>query len=165
LSSYAIKQRIEVERIEQILKEVHIKLEDSIKNLEDQELNWRPSQSSNSIGNLLKHIEGSEAFWIHHVVGGLESQRVRTSEFEIKDFNFKDLQNELIKTKRMTKKILIELYNEQLSESRTYWSQLTNQNRERTVYWCLMHSIEHSALHIGQIFYIRKLFKDLIKIS
>ncbi|MFX0173778.1 MAG: DinB family protein [Candidatus Hodarchaeota archaeon] len=134
MSSYVLKQRSEVERIEQILKEVHIQLKDSVKNLEDQELNWRPSQNSNSIGNLLKHIVGSEAFWIHHVVGGLESQRVRTSEFEIKDFNFKNLQNEITKTKRMTKKILIELYDEQLSESRTYWSQLINQNRERTVY-------------------------------
>ncbi|MFX0014310.1 MAG: DinB family protein [Promethearchaeota archaeon] len=163
MSSNALKQRSEVVRIEQFLKEVHIELKDSIKNLEDRELNWRPSQSSNSIGNLLKHILGSEAFWIHHIVGGLESQRIRASEFTIEDFNFKNLQNELIKTKRMTKKVLIELNDEQLSELRTYWSQLTNQHRERTVYWCLMHSIEHSALHIGQIFYIRRLFRDLIK--
>ena len=65
---------------------MHKRLDQAIEGLSPQEVNWRPSPSSNTIGNLLKHMNGLEAFWIHHVTGGMETQRDRASEFEVKEF-------------------------------------------------------------------------------
>ncbi|MFQ5820138.1 MAG: DinB family protein [Candidatus Heimdallarchaeota archaeon] len=144
-----------IDQITQFLEEVHATLERAIDGLENPELNWRPSSNSNTIGNLLKHIMGAEAFWIHHIVGGMETQRVRTSEFEVKEFQIIILREEIVHVKELTKKVLEKLTDEHLAELRAA------RKKQPTVYWCLMNIIKHSAQHIGQIFYIRKMYSDL----
>jgi uncharacterized damage-inducible protein DinB len=153
--------RREVERLSQFLEEVHTGLERAIDGLENVELNWRPSLSSNSVGNLLKHIIGSQAFWIHHVVGGKVTDRVRSAEFEAKDFDTSDLRKELSRVRKVTNLILEKLTDAELDKMRSYWSQLAQREKQVSVYWCLFHVIEHSAQHIGQIFYARKMYADL----
>lgn len=155
------KLKKEIDKLLQFLKEVQTTLEQAIEGLENRELNWRPSPKSNTIGNLLKHIMGAEAFWIHHVVGRMETKRVRASEFEAREFQIIDLRKELANAREVTKKVLEELNDDQLSELRQYWSQRAERQMKTTVYWCLMHIIEHTAQHIGQIFYIRKMYADL----
>ncbi|MFX1492083.1 MAG: DinB family protein [Promethearchaeota archaeon] len=161
MPSSASAIRREVKRFSQFLEEVHTGLERAIDGLENVELNWRPSRSSNSIGNLLKHIIGSQAFWIHHVVGGKVTDRVRSAEFEVKDFNISDLRKELSQVRKLTNLILEKLTDAELDEMRSYWSQLAQCEKQVSVYWCLFHVIEHSAQHIGQIFYARKMYVDL----
>lgn len=155
MSPCTSKPRKKIEQILLFLEEIHTTLERAIKGLENRELNWRPSPKSNTIGNLLKHIMGAEAFWIHHVVGGMETQRVRTSEFKVKEFQIINLREEIVHVKEMTKKVMEKLTDEQLAELRIA------RKKRTTVYWCLIHIIEHSAQHIGQIFYIRKMYADL----
>ncbi|MFW9986659.1 MAG: DinB family protein [Candidatus Odinarchaeota archaeon] len=161
MSKSASGARREVERFSQFLEEVHSGLERAIDGLENVELNWRPSPSSNSIGNLLKHIIGSQAFWIHHVVGGMVTDRVRSAEFEVKDFDTSDLRKELSDVRKKTNLVLEKLTDAELEQMRSYWSQLAQCEKQVSVYWCLFHVIEHSALHIGQIFYARKMYVDL----
>lgn len=161
MSPCTSEPRKKIEKILYFLVEINATLERAIEDLENRELNWRPSPKSNTIGNLLKHIVGAEAFWIHHVVGGMETKRVRASEFEARKFQIIDLREELANAKEVTKKVFEELNDEQLSELRQYWSRRAARKMKTTVYWCLMHIIEHSAQHIGQIFYIRKMYADL----
>lgn len=158
MSPRTSKLRKNIEQITQFLGEVHATLELAIEGLENPELNWRPTLNSNTIGNLLKHITGAEAFWIHHVVGGMETKRDRASEFEIRKFQIIDLYEELDHVKEVTKKVLEELTDDHLSELRQFWSLRAEQKMQATIFWCLMHIIEHSAHHIGQIFYIRKMY-------
>ncbi|MFX0065134.1 MAG: DinB family protein [Candidatus Hermodarchaeota archaeon] len=158
------KLRKTIKSLAEFLDEVHESLERAIEGIKIQELNWRSSPNSNSIGNLLKHILGAEAFWIHHIIGGRETRRVRASEFETQEFQFNQLLEEFFQVKEQTKLVLAEVRDEQLIELRTYWSQLSNQTKETTVFWCLMHIIEHSALHIGQILFIRKMYGDSQKV-
>lgn len=144
---------------------MHIRLDQAIEGLTSKEVNWRPSPSSNTIGNLLKHMNGLEAFWIHHVVGGIETQRNRTSEFEIRDFPMDELLEEYRRVKVVTRRVITDLTEETLSELRSFKDPVAQSEDEQhtTVHWCLMHTIEASTQHIGQIFYIRKMYRDLIR--
>ena len=49
--------------------------------LDDQQVWWRPNESSHAIGNLVLHLVGSTRFYIGHVVGGSDFVRDRDSEF------------------------------------------------------------------------------------
>ena len=144
---------------------MHMRLDQAIEGLIPQEVNWRPSPSSNTIGNLLKHMNGTEAFWIHYVAGGMETQRDRASEFEIRDFPMEGLLEEYRQVKEVSRRVIEDLTEEELAESRSFKAPRTQSEDEQhtTVHWCLMHTIEASTQHIGQIFYIRKMYTDLIR--
>lgn len=137
-------------------------LEQSIESLEDPELNWRPSSNSNSIGNLLKHIVGSASFWILYIAGGLGLNRDRPAEFETNEFRMVELRTELNTAKALFSRVLSGFTDELLAEIKTFdipWAP-SEGFHQATVHWCLMHAIEHTSGHIGQIFYIRKLYRD-----
>ena len=151
-----------VDGIIQFHERIYNLLEQSLENLEDSEMNWRPSPNSNTIGNLLKHIVGSASFWILYVVGGLGLNRDRPSEFESKDFRIVDLQAELNMLKSLSDRVLTALTDETLAELKIFdlpWAPSEGENHA-TVHWCIMHAIEHTSGHIGQIFYIRKMYAD-----
>jgi len=148
--------------IMQFHERIHLLLEKSIEGLEDPELNWRPSPNSNSIGNLIKHIAGSASFWILYVAGGLELNRDRPAEFELKEFRMVDLRVELNTVKAQSDRVLTGLTDEILAQSKTFdmpWAPSEGVH-QATVHWCIMHAIEHTSGHTGQIFYIRKMYAD-----
>lgn len=150
--------------ISHFIDRMHARLDQAIEGLTPQEVNWRPSPSSNTIGNLLKHMNGLEAFWIHHVAGGMETHRDRASEFEIRDFPMDELLEEYSRVREVTGRVIGGLTDEELAERRSFKSPWDRSEDEQnaTVHWCLMHTIEASTQHIGQIFYIRKMYADLM---
>ena len=151
-----------IEGIMQFNERMHSLLDQAIKGLENQELNWRPSQSSNTIGNLLKHIVGSTSFWLLYVAGGLSINRDRPAEFESQDLQIVNLRAELNTLKTVSERVFKGLTDGILAQSRTFrmpWAPAEGAHQV-TVHWCLMHAIEHTAGHIGQIFYIRKMYTD-----
>ena len=161
MSENEFERRTETNELLRFLGEVRSNLNRAINGLEDTELNWRPSHNSNSIGNLLNHIAGAEGFWIHHIVGDMPTSRNRDSEFEVKDFHVADLVVTLDNVTRTTRAVLAELTDSDLDVQRTYWSNRTGQHKQATIRWCILHIIEHSALHIGQVFFIRKMYNDI----
>jgi uncharacterized damage-inducible protein DinB len=58
------------------------KIERSLEALSDEDVWWRSGEASNSIGNLLLHLEGSTRMWIADVAGGSQHQRNRQQEFD-----------------------------------------------------------------------------------
>lgn len=49
--------------------------------LSDEQLWWRPNESSNSIGNLVLHLSGSLDLYLNRNIGGMEFVRDRNAEF------------------------------------------------------------------------------------
>ena len=49
--------------------------------LNDQQVWWRPNESSHAIGNLVLHLVGSTRFYLGHVGGGSDFVRDRDGEF------------------------------------------------------------------------------------
>src|SRR5438270_614048 len=58
------------------------KIERCLDALSDEDVWWRANEGSNSIGNLLLHLDGSTRMWIINVTGGSRSPRDRQQEFD-----------------------------------------------------------------------------------
>jgi hypothetical protein len=76
-----------------------------------------------------------------------------------------ELLEEYSRVKVVTRKVIKELTEEKLAELRSFKDPRVQSEDEQhtTVYWRLMHTIEASTQHIGQIFYIRKMYADLMR--
>lgn len=57
------------------------KIKHCLGQLSDEQVWWRPSESMNSIGNLMLHLAGNLRQWIVSGVGGADDTRDRPSEF------------------------------------------------------------------------------------
>ena len=49
--------------------------------LDDEQIWWRPNESSNSVGNLVIHLSGSLNHYLNRGIGGFEYDRDRAAEF------------------------------------------------------------------------------------
>ena len=76
------------------------------------------------------------------------------------NFQIKHLKEELTQVQAKTKKVLAELTEDQLSEARPIFARTLGREVQINIQWALMHAIEHAAQHIGQIFYIRKMYAE-----
>src|SRR5262250_644972 len=74
--------RLFVERARDYLSsEYRTKLRSSLDALPSDKLWWRPNDDSNSVGNLLLHLNGNLRQWIVEGVGGEAYTRQRAEEF------------------------------------------------------------------------------------
>ena len=146
--------------LEFIKNEVYAHLDRAIEGITDEELNWDPSEQSNPIGVLLTHITGAESYWIHKVVGGKEVERVRSEEFLPKVNLTSEVLKRIKEVRDVTISVLSELNDSDLTQPRLFWSNSQERELQTTVHWAILHFIEHTALHVGQIYYARKLYAD-----
>ncbi len=130
-----------LERIEDLRSQVGRLIAD----LPAEALNWRPLATANSLAVLAVHIAGAEHFWIGEVVGGLPATRDRDAEFAIQAKTAEELVRQLDDTATETHQLLAILPPAELDGER--------QARGRTipVRWCLLHVIDHTALHLGHM--------------
>lgn len=121
-----------------------------IHDLPTEALNWRPikgveNHATNSLAVLATHIAGAEHFWITEVVGGAPPSRDRDAEFLARAVDSADIESLLESTGEQSVEVLAQLSPEDLEGTR--------QARGRTVpvRWCILHVIDHHALHLGQM--------------
>lgn len=114
---------------------------------------WRRSdERSNSIGNLLLHLEGNVRQWIVSSVGGAADHRHRAGEFDARaGANAVTLFVALRKTLDEADAVIGALTAESLSSHRTI------QGRDVSVFDAVYHVVEHFSLHTGQIILLAKL--------
>ena len=122
----------------------------------DRDLLWfSPNENTNSIGNLVIHLEGNVRQWILHGVAGKEDLRNRSEEF---DANHRIPKDELKTRLKKLKEEVVEVVNsvsaEQLMEHRSI------QGFETSVLGALFHVVEHFSYHFGQITYLVKSVKN-----
>src|SRR5262245_34683128 len=53
----------------------------AVEALDDDQIWWRPNETSNSIGNLVLHLSGSLNHYLNRGYGGLDYTRDRAAEF------------------------------------------------------------------------------------
>jgi len=53
----------------------------ALESLTDEQVWWRPNETSNSIGNLVLHLSGSLDHYLNRALGNLEFKRDRAAEF------------------------------------------------------------------------------------
>ena len=128
------------------------KIERCLEVLSDEDVWWRANEGSNSIGNLLLHLEGSTRMWIIGVAGGVHNQRDRQQEFDERvQIPRAELMSRLRQTLSEADGVLARLDVEVLLERRQA------RDEEVMVLWAVYHAVEHFSMHTGQIIMLAKM--------
>ena len=128
------------------------KIERCLEVLSDEDVWWRANEGSNSIGNLLLHLEGSTRAWIIGVAGGSHSPRDRQQEFDQREHIPRgELMSRLRHTLAEADAVLARLDVEVLLERRQA------RGEEVTVLFAVYHAVEHFSMHTGQIIMLAKM--------
>lgn len=128
------------------------KIERCIGALTDEDVWWRPDEGSNSIGNLMLHLEGSTRNWIADVAGGENHPRNRQQEFdERRKIPRSELMDRMRKMLAEADAVLARLNPEVLLERRQ------SRMDEVNVMWAIYHAVEHFSMHTGQIIMLAKM--------
>ena len=123
--------------------------------LTEDQIWWRPNSASNSIGNLVLHLEGNVRQWILSGVGGLPDQRKRQQEFdETGPIKPDELLKRLTATIAAVDEVLGGLEKQTLLEEREI------QGKPRNVLDAVYHVVEHFSMHTGQIIMITKMLTE-----
>ena len=128
------------------------KIERCLEVLTDKDVWWRANEGSNSIGNLLLHLEGSTRAWIIGVAGGFPNPRDRQQEFDEREqIPRAELMSRLRQTLTEADGVLARLHVEVLLERRQA------RGEEVTVLLAVYHAVEHFSMHTGQIIMLAKM--------
>lgn len=121
--------------------------------LRDEQIWWRPQETSNSIGNLLLHLNGNLRQWIVAPLGNGSGERNRPAEFaERQQIPVHELRNQLDATLREVEDIF-----KQISPAALLKTYDIQQQKGVTALEAVYHVVEHFSMHYGQVLYITKL--------
>ncbi len=131
------------------------RLRSCVESLSDEQIWWRPNDSSNSIGNLVLHLNGNVRQWLVDSFNRAEDRRDRPAEFN---------QREIVPGAA-----LIEGLGATMREAEGVLARLTEaellapyqiQGYDVTGLAAVYQVVEHFGLHYGQIAYITKLLRE-----
>jgi uncharacterized damage-inducible protein DinB len=137
------------------------KIERCLETLSAADLWWRPNESSNSVGNLLLHLEGNARQWIVSGVGGAPDGRARQTEFDAGKGGGADPAS-LPDASRLLARLRLTLDEvdavlAQLDATRLLEGRAIQGLPEVTVLNAVFHVVEHFSMHTGQIILLAKL--------
>jgi hypothetical protein len=131
------------------------RLRTCLESLTDEQIWWRPNPSSNSIGNLVLHLNGNVRQWLVNSFSKREDQRDRPAEFAATGaVSGAELLAKLEWTIHEGEQVITRLSEADLIAR--YEIQGYHVYGLEAVYQV----IEHFGLHYGQIAYITKMLKD-----
>lgn len=126
-----------------------------VESLSDEQIWWRPNASSNSIGNLMLHLNGNMRQWIIDAFNRQTDQRDRPAEFAAKgEITGAELIEKLGSTVQEALGVIARLSEADLV------APMEIQGYHVTGLAAVYQVIEHFGLHYGQIAYITKMLRD-----
>lgn len=128
------------------------KIERCLDALDEESIWWRANPESNSIGNLMLHLDGSTRTWVLGVAAGHRVIRDREAEFSERGPLAK---SQLLARLRATIAEVDEALG--LMDESTLTQRRQSSRGEVTALWAVLHAVEHFAMHTGQIILITKL--------
>ena len=135
-----------------LLNQYWPRLRKAVEPLSKEQIWWRPNAASNSIGNLVLHLNGNVWQWLVASFNRLNDERDRPAEFNATgDFSAPDLLDRLGQTIEEAAKVLARLTPGELLA--TWHIQGYTVSGLAAVYQV----VEHFGLHYGQIVYITKM--------
>ena len=141
------------------LRAHHDEIEKAIEVLPQEALDWKPVPKMNSICVLAVHIAGAERFLIGDIVKGESSQRDRPAEFKAAGLDAATVMKRLRESETYVESALETLSLADLSEMRPD----PRDGSQVPVSWAVLHALEHTAMHNGQIQDLRQLYQDKMR--
>jgi uncharacterized protein DUF1572 len=137
-----------------LLEQYWPRLRGCVEPLTDEQVWWRPNEASNSIGNLILHLDGNVRQWLVSSFNRLEDARDRPAEFSARQgISRSALLSQLDGTLREAAEVLSRLTEAQLLA--TFHIQGSTVSGLYAVYQV----VEHFGMHYGQILFITKLVR------
>lgn len=135
-----------------LLNQYWPRLRKAVEPLSEEQIWWRPNEASNSIGNLILHLNGNVWQWLVASFNRLNDERDRPAEFSATgDLSANDLLARLGQTLEEAAKVLARLTSEELLAT---WK---IQGYTVTGLAAVYQVVEHFGLHYGQIVYVTKM--------
>ena len=131
-----------------------------VEQLDPSEVWSRPSLRSNSIGNLLRHLEGNVRQWILSGVAGHPDERDRDAEFAATGETESRSPSELVARLRATVEEAVSVV-EGLGPDELLERGLYQGRYDETGLGAVLHVMEHFSGHAGQIYAFTKQAKDV----
>jgi uncharacterized damage-inducible protein DinB len=144
-----------IDQSRRLLTESYLpRIEKAVEGLSSENLWWRANPQSNSVGNLLLHLNGNVRQWIISGLGGEQDVRTRQREFETQTgADASELLRELRATVDAADRLLANIDPSTLLERRRI------QSYDVTVLQAIYRVVEHFSMHTGQIILLAKTFK------
>ncbi len=118
---------------------------------------WAPGPGFNSVAILLRHLAGSERYWIGEAIGGIPSRRVRDAEFHHDRPRRDDVLRSVEEARRLTRQVLGAVSMRDLEAETTPTVTAGKPPRRPTKLWALLHYLEHLGYHRGQALLLLKM--------
>ena len=131
-----------------------VKITAAVTELTDEQIWWRPNEASNSIGNLILHLNGNVRQWLVASFRQLEDVRNRPQEFSERQM--------------IPRAALVTIMRETVTQASKVLDSLTEADLQKTYHiqgytvsgvHAVYQVVEHFAMHYGQIVYITKLIR------
>jgi uncharacterized damage-inducible protein DinB len=136
-----------------VLIEDHLpRIEHCVELLSDEEIWWRPTPESNSVGNLMLHLAGNIRQYIVSGVGGEPDRRDRQAEF--------DERGPLPRAEvigRLRRAVFDSGDTLERVDPASLLVRRIVQGHEVTGLFAIYHAVEHFSMHTGQIIFITKM--------
>jgi uncharacterized damage-inducible protein DinB len=139
-----------------LLQNCHNDIHKALEGLPPEALDWVPGNDMNSISVLVVHLSGAERFWIGDVAAQDPSDRNRDAEFQVKGLGMDILKKRLDDSLTYASAALEKFSLQDLETPRSS----PQTDRKFTVGWSLLHALEHSMLHLGQIQLTRQFWEQ-----
>lgn len=138
-----------------LLEQYWPRLRSCMESLSDDQIWWRPNPASNSIGNLVLHLNGNVSQWLVASFNRLDDRRERPAEFSRKDgIPRTELIEILAETMQRAAEVLSRLNETDLQAP--FEIQGYHVRGLEAVYQV----VEHFGLHYGQIAYVTKMLSN-----
>lgn len=151
-----LSQAIKQELIRRICEESIPRILKCITHLSEEQLTWRPNNHTNSVANLILHLNGNVRQWLLASLLNIPHKRHRDQEFLPKTTTTqKELQG-------LLKELNQDIRNASLQLNQNYLeSTFSIQGFQENGISIVIHVIEHFSYHTGQITYITKQLQNL----
>jgi uncharacterized damage-inducible protein DinB len=139
---------------DKLLQQYWPRLRSCVESLTDEQIWWRPNNASNSVGNLLLHLNGNVRQWLVASFNRMEDTRNRPAEFK--------------EPERSSGAILLRQLGETMQQASAVLSRLTEtdlltryeiQGYSVTGLAAVYQVVEHFGLHYGQVVYVAKMLR------
>jgi hypothetical protein len=133
---------------------VHRTIREQVSGLDAATLGWTPGKDTNSIAVLVTHMLGSEIEAVR-TLAGVESDRVRAQEFEVRDADAATLLALVARADATLDELTPSIDAARLAADHVRQGALDKTPRPGM--YVLMHSLAHAREHLGQLTLTRQL--------
>jgi uncharacterized damage-inducible protein DinB len=148
------------------MEELRSAVKEYVRDLTPEQLFWQPYEGGNSIGTLLLHLAGTEAYWVRERIGGEKLTREEWAEYGMEDYpklkspEGKDVSFYFGKLDAMRERTRLALAKIKGSDlARPHQVEHEGKTYTFSVRWVLHHLVDHEAHHKGQFAILRRLGK------